>query len=72
MVASCFDKCMDRRYKDGELNVGENSCIDRCSQKYWQVRSARGGGAGGSDLGASCALAWGRCLTSNERVLWRT
>ena len=25
------------RYKDGELSVGENTCIDRCSSKYWQV-----------------------------------
>ena len=28
------------RYKEGDLNVGENSCIDRCAQKYWQVREA--------------------------------
>ena len=28
------------RYKDGELNVGESACLDRCASKYWQVRAA--------------------------------
>ncbi|NP_001403141.1 Mitochondrial import inner membrane translocase subunit TIM10 isoform 2 [Zea mays] len=30
------------RYKEAELNMGENSCIDRCVSKYWQVTNLVG------------------------------
>ena len=37
MVGSCYEKCIDKKFKDGDLNVGENSCVDRCTSKYWQT-----------------------------------
>ncbi|KAM7522118.1 hypothetical protein LguiA_012020 [Lonicera macranthoides] len=37
LTHTCFNKCVEKRYKDPELNMGENSCIDRCVSKYWQV-----------------------------------
>lgn len=42
MVQGCHDKCIDKRYKEADLNVGENSCVDRCSNKYWQTTSIVG------------------------------
>jgi import inner membrane translocase subunit TIM10 len=42
MVGNCYDKCIDRRYKDGDLSVGENTCLDRCSSKYWACTSIVG------------------------------
>lgn len=37
MVETCHERCAARPYKEGTLSVGENSCIDRCCAKYWQV-----------------------------------
>ncbi|KAJ4846189.1 protein transporter tim10 [Turnera subulata] len=42
LVHTCFNKCVDRRYKENELNMGENSCIDRCTAKYWAVNNIVG------------------------------
>jgi Tim10/DDP family zinc finger len=62
------------RFKDGELNVGENSCIDRCTAKYWQASVGLGFGglhfhaltpshapSGDWDRGTD---AWGRSATA--------
>ncbi|KAH0883569.1 hypothetical protein HID58_059665 [Brassica napus] len=42
LAQTCFVKCVDKRYKENELNMGENSCIDRCVSKYWQVNGMVG------------------------------
>ncbi|KAG6583395.1 Mitochondrial import inner membrane translocase subunit TIM10, partial [Cucurbita argyrosperma subsp. sororia] len=42
LTQSCFNKCVDKRYKESELNMGENSCIDRCVSKYWHVTNLVG------------------------------
>ncbi|KAK9796995.1 hypothetical protein WJX73_000057 [Symbiochloris irregularis] len=47
MVSTCFDKCMDKRYKEGDMNVGETACVDRCASKYWQVTGIVGQLLGG-------------------------
>ncbi|MCO5557230.1 hypothetical protein L7F22_010791 [Adiantum nelumboides] len=42
LTHSCFDKCIEKKFKDSDLNVGENSCVDRCVYKYWQVTAIVG------------------------------
>ncbi|KAH0635251.1 mitochondrial import inner membrane translocase subunit TIM10-like [Solanum tuberosum] len=42
LTHTCFKKCVENKYKDSELNMGENSCIDRCVSKYWQVTNLVG------------------------------
>ncbi|KAK3126737.1 hypothetical protein QOZ80_7AG0561570 [Eleusine coracana subsp. coracana] len=42
LTQTCFDKCIEKRHKEAELNMGENSCIDRCVSKYWQVTNLVG------------------------------
>jgi len=48
LLSNCFDKCVESKYKDNDLNLGETSCVDRCVAKYWQVT-----GIVGQLLGAS-------------------
>ncbi|KAL5727874.1 protein transporter tim10 [Ranunculus cassubicifolius] len=42
LTTTCFKKCVENRYKEPDLNMGETSCIDRCVSKYWQVTSMVG------------------------------
>ncbi|TVU44330.1 hypothetical protein EJB05_03766, partial [Eragrostis curvula] len=34
LTQTCFNKCIEKRYKESELNMGENSCIDRCVSNF--------------------------------------
>ena len=47
MQMLALHKC---RYKEGDLNVGENSCVDRCASKYWQVTGIVGQLLGGRPM----------------------
>ena len=51
-VGSCYEKCIDKKSKDGDLNVGENSCVDRCTSKYWQSVGIVGQMLGAADQAA--------------------
>ena len=34
IIKTCEKKCLPHEYGEGELNTGENCCIDRCVAKY--------------------------------------
>ncbi|KAF8735743.1 hypothetical protein AX14_001533 [Amanita brunnescens Koide BX004] len=42
MVSSCYAKCISQRFAEGDLNKGENVCIDRCVSKYNEVQKKIG------------------------------
>lgn len=42
LTKTCFSKCIENRYKESELNMAENSCIDKCVSKYNQVTNLVG------------------------------
>ncbi len=39
---SCYAKCISQRFTEGDLNKGENVCIDRCVSKYNEVQKKVG------------------------------
>ncbi len=41
MSSQCFKKCVPAYY-EGELTVGEMSCVDRCVSKYMQSQEKVG------------------------------
>jgi import inner membrane translocase subunit TIM10 len=41
MATMCNKKCVTA-YSDGELSVGEMSCVDRCVSKYLQAQEKVG------------------------------
>ncbi|KAF2808248.1 putative mitochondrial intermembrane space translocase subunit Tim10 [Mytilinidion resinicola] len=60
LVNSCSKKCLDRDYREPDLNKGESVCLDRCVSKFFEVNvkvsekmqgEASANAAGGSPFG---------------------
>ena len=42
MVSVCMAKCVNKKYHEADLNLGETACVDRCTHKYWQATAIVG------------------------------
>ncbi|KAG4087956.1 hypothetical protein H8356DRAFT_1726373 [Neocallimastix lanati (nom. inval.)] len=42
ILDSCHKKCIQTNYSEGDLNKGEQVCIDRCVAKYFDVNTKVG------------------------------
>ena len=42
IVSTCFTKCVSRKHKQNDLQLGEMSCIDRCTAKYLDAQEKVG------------------------------
>ena len=42
LTSSCFTKCASRKHKEGDLQLGEMSCLDRCVSKYMEAQEKVG------------------------------
>ncbi|XP_047260098.1 mitochondrial import inner membrane translocase subunit TIM10 [Capsicum annuum] len=51
LTHTCFNKCVSTKYREGELYMGENTCIDRCVSKYQQGRAVKGRWMGSPEVG---------------------
>lgn len=37
LVQSCSKKCLDKDYREADLNKAESVCLDRCVSKFFEV-----------------------------------
>lgn len=42
LTSTCFSKCVGRKHRDADLQLGEISCIDRCVSKYMEAQEKIG------------------------------
>ena len=42
IVSTCFTKCASRKHKEKDLQLGEMSCVDRCTDKYLDAQEKVG------------------------------
>ncbi|EGV60159.1 TIM22 complex subunit [Yamadazyma tenuis] len=42
LLSKCNTKCIAREYGEADLNTGEQSCVDRCAEKFFKTNRLMG------------------------------